>query len=149
MDNYEIKTAPTEEIDLFYSNDERDVELGCIGHLRADFGRDGKQFWSSWFEHCSELKTQAFKDELDLVINHLREKDNMLHSLSALTEFCHNHTDAQLNIKYRDDTYGFKIDTEAHSYYIRSMLTQGDNNLYCYCYVRGGLEQCRQNGGKR
>lgn len=141
MSGYEIKTVPGGETALFFSDDDRDTERGCIGHLRADFGYQGKQFWTTWFEHCGDLKTQAFKDELDAVINHLRKKGNMLHSLSSLSEYCRKHPGARLNLTYRHDTYGFKIDTEDHSYYIRGMLTHGDNNMYCYCYRRDMLEK--------
>lgn len=138
--DYEIKTISVEETGLFYDT-HMDAETGCIGHLRADFGRNGKEFWTTWFEHCGELKTQAFKDELDVVINHLRADGNMLNSLAALVEYCHRHQDARLTVKHRADTYIFKIDTEAHSYYLRGMLTQGDYNIYCYCFVRDRLEK--------
>ena len=136
----EIIRSP-EETDLYYSSNERDAEMGCIGHLRADFGRSGNEFWHTWFDHCSELKTQAFKDELDTIIKSLREDGGMLKSLSSLSNYCYSHPDAKLDLKHRSDTYGFKVDTADHSYYIRGMLTRGDYNLYCYCYQRSTLEE--------
>lgn len=139
----EIVIAPTGETMLFYSHDkEKDRERGCIGHLRADFGSDGDEFWTSWDDHCEDLKTQAFKDELDEVINHLRKKENMLNSLRALTRYCYQHTEAQFKADHHKNTYGFKIETEAHSYYLRCNILQGDYNLYCYCYQRDRLELC-------
>jgi len=139
--NFEIKTVSIGELDLLYPDKERDAERGLIGYLRADFGHNGKEFWMTWFDRCGELKTQVFKDELDAVINHLREDGNILNSLTALTGYCRKHPDALLTVKYRTDTYGFKIDTEAHSYYIRGMLTQGDYYMVCCCYLRERLEQ--------
>jgi len=134
-------TAETQGARPFVSDDERDAKLGCIGHLRADYGRRGNEFWTTWFDHCGELKTQAFKDELDMVINHLRGDGNILNSLGTLSEYCHSHPEAKLDVMHRDDIYGFRIDTDDHCYYIRGMLTQGDYNLYCYCYQRSRLEQ--------
>lgn len=45
---------------------------GCIGHLRGDMGREGNSFYTTWFDHQEDLKTQAFKDELDIVVTALR-----------------------------------------------------------------------------
>ena len=50
---FEIRPFSPEEAALFYSNDEKDKELGCIGHLRGDFGHKGREFWHTWFDHQS------------------------------------------------------------------------------------------------
>lgn len=51
-------------------------ELGCVGHVRADFGPDGNEFWHSWWPHKNDrLNTQRFKEELTDVINSLRADD--------------------------------------------------------------------------
>ena len=34
-----------EEKDLIYSDENETRELGCIGHLRGDFGRSGNDFY--------------------------------------------------------------------------------------------------------
>ncbi len=140
VNTYAIGIVTEGETDLLFSDEKKDAELGCIGHLRIDFGHEGKEFWYFWFDHIADLKTQEFKYELDAVVNHLREDGNMFHSLRALSEYCCGHRDAKIPREFRDDNYGFKITTEAHSYYIRAMLTQGDNNIYCYCYTRERLE---------
>jgi len=43
---YELTAVSSEERELFYSvrTPDRDVETGCIGHLRADFGDEGTTF---------------------------------------------------------------------------------------------------------
>jgi hypothetical protein len=138
---YTIELVPVCEISLLFSDDKNDAERVCIGHLRVDFGRSGSEFWLTWFDHCSELKTCSLRKELDAVVNHLREDGNMLHSLTELSKYCRTHRDAHLPLAFRDDSYGFKIYTKAHCYYIRAMLTQGDYNIYCYCYNRERLEQ--------
>jgi len=64
-----------------------------------------------------------------------------MNCLGSLSEYCYSHPEAKLDVTQRDDIYGFRIDTDDHCYYIRGMLTQGDYNLYCYCYERSILEQ--------
>ena len=39
-------------------------QTGCIGHLRGDFG-SGQEFYTSWFDHRREYKTDEFKAEFD------------------------------------------------------------------------------------
>ena len=72
---YEIDIAAPDESFLFYSNEERDRELGCVGHLRGDFGRSGNEFWTTRWEHLSELKTQDFREKLDLFVNTCGSRD--------------------------------------------------------------------------
>jgi len=142
-DNYVLAAVSKEETEFFYSSIKpgRDGETGCIGHLRADFGKEGAQFWSSWEDHCSELKTQAFKDEFDKIINHLRDK-GILKDLRTMSIYCRDHClEAKLN-DGRDNNYGFKIKTDAHIYYLRCCTRLNDYNLYCYAYERGRLEKC-------
>ena len=46
-----------DEKDLIYSDENETRELGCIGHLRGDFGRSGNDFYHKWFPHkCFDLK---------------------------------------------------------------------------------------------
>ena len=41
---------------------------GCIGHLRGDMGSEGKSFYTTWFDHQEDIKTQLFKEHLFFVI---------------------------------------------------------------------------------
>ncbi len=46
---YDIRPASVEKSSLFYTQSpEQDGELGCIGHIRMDFGGRGKEFWCAW-----------------------------------------------------------------------------------------------------
>ena len=138
---YEIKPVHGDEANLFYANAGKEAERGCIGYLRADFGGNGKEFWTTWNDQCKDLKTQAFKDELNEVIDHLRERGNMLDGYAGLSKFCFENRDAKLGAGHRDDSYGFRIDTDSHSYFLRGILARGDYNLYCFTYQRDKLEQ--------
>lgn len=71
--NITIQPAtPAERLYAYSQSQQIDSQIGCIGHLRADFG-SGKEFYTTWFDHRRDLKTQDFKDEFDAVINSLRE----------------------------------------------------------------------------
>lgn len=50
-------------------------QTGSIGRLRGDFGSGGMEFWTTWEDHRQDLKTDAFKAELDDVINALRSEE--------------------------------------------------------------------------
>ena len=91
---YEINAASPDESFLFYSNAERDKELSCTG-LRGDFGRSGNEFWTTWWEYVSELKTQVFREELDLFVNGLREQ-GLLKDRSSMAAYCYKHQEARI-----------------------------------------------------
>ena len=59
-----------EEKDLIYSDVNETRELGCIGHLRGDFGRSGNDFYHKWFPHkCFDLKDDKFTIIFDAIVN--------------------------------------------------------------------------------
>src|SRR5574344_1091132 len=69
-------------------------QTGCIGHLRADFGSGGEQFFSSWDGHRGDLKSEDFKHEFNEVINALREDTQyrtILKNRSILSAYCSMH----------------------------------------------------------
>lgn len=64
-------------------------QTGSIGYLRGDFGAGGKEFFSSWFDHRRDLKTDEFKSALDEVINALRSEEyGLLKSRTAMGAVC-------------------------------------------------------------
>jgi len=140
---YELNAVSEIETELFYSArmPERDIETGCIGHLRADFGDEGNNFWSSWVDHDAGLKTQLFKNEFDDIINNLREK-GILKNRYSMSVYCYDHHPQAKIEDGRDNNYGFKIKTNNHIYYLRCNASRGDYNLYCYAYERNRLEKC-------
>lgn len=64
-------------------------EMGCIGHLRGDFGGGGKAFHSRWSDHlCADRNDELFKAVFGKLIDTLREKDNLLSCRTALYNNC-------------------------------------------------------------
>lgn len=115
-------------------------QTGSIGYLRGDFG-SGKEFFSSWFDHRRDLKTDKFKSELDEVINALRSEEyGLLKSRTDMTQYAAKYPDSAFQGNYATE-YGFRADTEKYSFLIRCNPARGDYNFYCYCYVREWLDR--------
>ena len=81
----------TEEKNLFYSTRNEPKELGCIGHLRGDFGRSGKEFHTDWSDHAGakDHKNEAFQKELKDLIELLRM--DVLADCSRMFSYCCEH----------------------------------------------------------
>lgn len=117
------------------------AQTGCIGHLRADMGSDGLGFYPTWEDHYVRLKDQAFKNEINQVIHALRVEEEygcMLQNRVFLNRYCWSHMDAQMG-EFSSD-FAFRADTEKFFYLLRLNTNRGEYNLYCYCYVKGWLD---------
>lgn len=133
------KPIEAEKVDWLYSNHtEKDGERGCIGHLRGDFGHDGNEFWTSWFDHQPQLKRQAFRDELQNVVNGMREKGGILANLSSMSKACRQGTPVEYS-------YGFRMETKNYEYCLRCNPRRGDYNFYLYCYDKNAQREHAQD----
>ena len=133
-----INMTPAERLYIYNQSSQLEGQTGCIGHLRGDFGR-GQEFYSSWFDHRREYKTDEFKSEFDKVVNTLREKDGLLCTRDSMTRFCYQHPEAEFEGNYCAE-YGFKVQTPQHTYMLRCNPNYGDYNFYLYAYVAQFLE---------
>jgi hypothetical protein len=128
-----LRPASSEEAGLFYSQDEKDAELGTVGHIRVDFGRSGREFWSTWWPHNGDmLNTTEFKAELQTFVDELR-KNGPLSNLSAMSEYCRSHGDNKLGDDSRE-SYGYVVESGHYRYCLRCIPVQGDYNAYLYIY---------------
>lgn len=133
MKKIEIKPGEPGQESLYYSDCNPDVRGACIGHLRMDFG-DGNEFWSTWWQNNSDLKTEQFRSELDGVINGLRSS-GLLKNRRAMMSYCSRHTNLNLG-----RSYGFKAETENYIFLLRCQPGEG-YDCYCYCYDKRELQQ--------
>lgn len=132
-EKFVLRPASSDELGLFYSQDEKDTELGTVGHLRADFGNCGKEFWSTWWSHNGDaFNTSEFKAELQDFVDELR-KDGPLKDLSAMSEYCSSHTAGRLSDGSRG-SYGYIAESGSYRYCLRCTPVQGDYNAYLYIY---------------
>ncbi len=140
-EKYGITIRPMTEPERMYAYTQSQQimgQTGCIGHLRADMDTNGIGFFSSWDDHCGNLKTPEFKTEFDTVINAFRK--DFLANRSTLSKYCYAHPESA----YPDsdlNEFGFRADTAAFSYMMRLNPNQGAYNLYCYCYRRDWLDE--------
>lgn len=130
--------TPADRLYAYNQSSQLEGQTGCIGHLRGDFG-GGQEFFSSWFDHRSEYKTDEFKTEFDEVVNALREKDGLLCTRDSMTRFCYQNPEAEFEGNYCAE-YGFKVQTPQHTYMLRCNPNYGDYNFYLYAYVARFLE---------
>ena len=145
---YVIKImAPAERNYCYTDSQQLDKQTGCIGHLRGDMDKSGNGFFTSWWDHCPELKTQALKDEFDDFINALRFDDRyggIFKNRSSLSRYCYEHKESVFAEDFIPQ-YGFRVDTPEHAYLLRLNPMQGDYNLYVYCYRREALDRHLKN----
>lgn len=120
----------------FSQSQQLSMQTGLIGYLRADFGSNGNEFWTTWNDFRKDLKTDEFKAEFDEVINGLRDGD-VLSGRKAMSSYCYSTPDSSFN----DDCnhYGIRLDTGKYSYLMRFNPNRGEYNLYCYCYQKEWL----------
>ena len=151
-DNLKVRPASHEEAGLFFAmKPEEDAALGCIGHVRMDFGRGGREFWHTWHPRGpEELNSQTFKDELATVVNTLRE--SVLKDLNGMREYCCSHGGAIPG--GWTPNHGFVVETDNYRYCLRCNPVPGDYQGYLTCFDKrvqemnlSGQAQTVQMGG--
>ena len=132
---YVPRSASHSEAGLFYRIEpEQNELLGGIGHLRMDFGRNGEEFWTSWFDHCGDKwNTPEFKAEIDAVVNELRQ--TVLRDRAAMRSYCAEFGGV-LGKDYGEGQYGYVIETAHYRYCLRCKPQEGDYDGYLYCFDR-------------
>lgn len=126
------------------------MQTGSIGHLRGDFSGSDGSFYTGWFDHVESRKTEAFKAELDDVINALRFEEQyggLLKNRASMQNCGWNQPDSAFEGSYTTE-YGFRVDTDNFSYLLRCNPTNGDYNFYCWCFEKQWLNRHLQQAQK-
>ena len=129
---YTLLPAEQAESGLFFRLDGEAAERhGAVGYLRADFGKSGGEFWTTWFDCEKNLKTPAFKREFDNVVNSLRDDGEKppFASRGNLSAFC-----AANPGLFTERGGGYRIRTQDYSYYIRCLPSYSDYDIGIYAY---------------
>ena len=122
-------------------------QTGGIGRLRGDFGRNGREFFTTWEDGHGRYKTDAFRQEFDRVVNTLRQPGGLFSGRSEMARFCHDHADAGFDGNYCRE-YGFRINTQQYSYLLRCHANPGDYNFYLFAYMTEHLDRHMENAGR-
>ena len=131
---FELRPASPEEAGLFYAQTkEQDEALGCIGHVRIDFGSSGRGFHHTWWPRGpEEWNTADFRAELAEVVDSLRM--SVLKSLTDMRSYCQDHG-GEISGASRQN-YGFVVETEQYQYLLRCSPYPGDYQAYLTCFDR-------------
>lgn len=148
----EIRAMTQKERAFSYTQETEVLEkAGCVGHLRGDMGKGGNEFFTPWDDHVQELKTDAFKQEFDKVVNLLRFDERyggLLHDRASLAAYCKSNPDSAFEGNYTQE-YAFRADTETYSYMIRCNPSKGDYNFYVYAYEKSYFGEHVRREGER
>ena len=125
---FEIRPASPDEAGIFYALEpEEDKKLGTIGHVRIDFGRNGDEFWHTWWPRGPEkLNSPEFKGELNQVVEQLRR--GVLKDLTNMRRWCCAHGGG-ISGGYTPN-YGYVVETERYRYCLRCNPVKGDYQAY-------------------
>ena len=143
QDNREfvLRPASLDEVGLFYSEEKLDEALGTVGHLRMDFGHDGKEFWHTWWPHNEDrFNTPEFKEVLQRFVDDLRQT-GLLKNLGAMDAYCWQHGGS---ITEDRRSYGYIAETENYRFCLRCTPFPGEYQGYLYCYDLCQQEMYRQ-----
>ena len=128
----QFQKTTQDEYDLFFSMEGEAAEQhGFLGYLRGDYGRDGREFHTTWFDGQPDLKTDVFRGEFDKIIDYLREASLDPVEGPDVFQF---HCLQNMRRRVMDTEVRFKIVTEGYSYYFRCQPGPGNYNLYCMVY---------------
>lgn len=129
---YELRPAHSDEAGLFYAQTpELDAEMGCIGHVRIDFGQSGSKFWHSWFPRGpEEMNSPEFKAELNKVVDALRK--SVLKDFDSMKNYCGEHG-GEIDGGWVQN-FGYVVETERYRYCLRCNPVPGDYQAYLTCF---------------
>ena len=135
---------------LYFSrSEEQDKTVGCVGHLRGDFG-SGKQFYTTWWPHQhNTLNTPEFKADIDRTVNWLREQpDSPLRDFDAMNRCCDRYGRTCAIKSAMFPSCGFMVKTKQYVYMLRCTPIKSDYQFYIYCYQRKPFEKAQKEQQK-
>jgi hypothetical protein len=127
-----VKAATEREQRYCFSDEQAPHEKAVLGHLRIDYGSSGKQFYTTWWPHQAELKTDAFVAEFDNVVNALK-KTELMGNFENMRRACYHYPEARIRFQFGEE-YAFRADTKDYTYFLRCIPRKGDYNHYLVAY---------------
>ena len=131
--DFDVRAGDAGSTELYYSGS--DLENRCVGHIRGDFGKNGDEYWASFWEHEGiNLAEDCCKDELTALVKALRK--NLLKSRKAMRKYIQSRPPLILEAG-AIMSYGDQVTTEKYDYCIRCTPCPGVYDFCIYMYVRG------------
>ena len=123
--------------DCMFFSVENDDTARLVGHLRFDFGKSGREFWSTWWPQNNKASQgknpDVFKKELDDFVNLMRER--VFKSMGSITSFCRRHNIPEINGAFLPSR-GFVMESAHYEFYVRICIS---DYSYIYCYEKSTL----------
>ena len=137
---YELKPIPEDEFSRLGSDNE-ETDSYAIGHVRIDFGRNGTEFWHTWWpKNEDKFNTPAFKTALQEFIDDLRAV-GPLRDRRGAEKYCSQHADGKHRTRL-GDLYGYSAEIRARIVAEGVGVTEAENALHQpYLASRRGLSQ--------
>lgn len=133
------KMRGAEHLYVYSQSQQISQQTGLIGYLRGDYGENGKQFWTTWFDNQPDWNTPEFKHDLQRTIDRLRYETGQLADRERLSSLCLN--DMESCITEDQHWFGFRVNHGDHAFLLKCSPYKGDNNFYVYCYRKDWLDQ--------
>ena len=129
-------TDPDEMKLMYILPDDSELKKRLIGILRGDFGKSGKEFYHTWFDVHTELKTDEFRNAFEQVIDYFRysTKSGFLRAFKIMVDFCRQSDSNFILSKEHKDNRGIKVKRGNYSFYLRLNPNINDYHFYCFCY---------------
>lgn len=148
--NIEIM-KPNERNYTYSQSQQLSMQTGLIGHMRADFGSSGNEFWHNWDDFRKDLNSEEFKSDFDDVMSEMRSPEGgILRDRATLSKYCYSHYEASFG-KDRlgnEREFGIRVNTDKYAYMMRLNPNKGEYNLYCYCYRKDWLDRHLEKASK-
>ena len=145
---FRVLPAQPEEAGAFFAQTpEQNAQMGAIGCVRMDFGRNGTAFWHTWHPRGrEELNTPEFKADLQLVVDTLRE--TVLKDLSSMWRFCYENGGKIPGGWSQNYGYGWlDAETEEIVYNTNGMPDITANEMYHVATVSGTIDTIPETPG--
>lgn len=145
-----INIRPATELEQYYcckNKDQIQGQTGFVGYLCGDFGKSGKEFYTSWFDGIKEFRKEDFSRFFDTVVNYLCDGDsetiknvddyfkrkgtlNFLESFKAACQRAFLFSKGICHIA--------RIDFDKYVFFIKlfSPYERREYNFYIYAYVK-------------
>ena len=129
---YDLMPAYDNKLLYFASVGESAERHGVVGLLKIDFGKNGREYNSSWHSYQPQLRTREFSRDFDRLIRHLRDGGprQPFASRSKLDAYCSEAHGKELDKHSR----GYMARTGAYSYYFRCHPRANDYDVYAFAF---------------
>ncbi len=152
MREYTLKPlSRAEQLYAYKQSQQIAGQTGCFGYYHGDFGESGVDYNAVWFGNSNTEMTDDFRNDLAEVMEEFGNESKAVHPFAdrkAMSAFCLQNRNAAMKGNFSEE-YGFRLDTERYSYFIRMEPHQkGDYDFYVFAYDKRLLDRHMKKAAK-